>query len=515
MTDTNEGSKFCFAFYQSFGSTNIDTVYIGIYVGTMENSPVKYRIRSGITGVNREGTVRPGEIKRELYNAGQGAGNVDMLPRSSSIDVHNDLTGIIVETLNSSQKISVMGFNDATSPSTDGFTAVPIINVSAIIPDFKSKYSYTIFTTASDEDSFLTMVPCNDIPAGEVTLNSSIGVTIVPRTRYFSEFLTSSTAQSKAWSTYNTPIIFSSLDDATLSGVNVIADQPIGVMTGQVCGESPVSGVESCDHMIEQIPPSYTWGYNFFIAPFDGRKTGYLLRVVPRHENTDFTIFCTTGTEVSLNLTVSKFYRQQRLTRGSFDITSQSYCCIESNRPLAVMQFAKGHEADDAPGLGKIQNLGDPNMVWVPAVSQYLNRHLFSNAVNLHPVATQRFTHYGVYITVLEKCFNASAITINGTAIAPNHTQWSTISCDSSRVVCGRGITLRLPEASRGTHLIAHSNSSCSINVIVFGWGDQKGFAYPAGFGMNPVGGKRLFIHSQMQVLYDTRNILFYGTSDH
>ena len=486
MTDTNEGNKFCFSYLQNREQYTIKV--IGIYIGTLESVPVEYHIRSGVTGVSKTGTVQPGEINRELYQYDyddhfETDSNLNpprvkgMVPLSSSNQSVNDHTGIIVETVNSSQKIMVMGFNDGAG-SSEGFTAVPLLNTSFIT----KYYNYSVFTTSGNASAVAAIVSCDTIEAGGVTIDNLVYCNYSIPTSYFTHNCSDRiNPSSVVFQPHYNPVLFS--NNEQLSGVRVISTQPIGFMTGHECG-TITTGDVTCDHLIEQIPPSYTWGYNFLITPFHSGVFGYLLRLLPaRDYGTNFKVFCTTNATVTVNVFVANFTTADRLirNRGTFDIASQSYCTIQSNRPLAVMQYGKGRGVSDQ--ISHPKSLGDPFMVWIPAVSQYLNKYLISNEVSIR---SQHLTSNGVYVTVLPECFNTSAILDNGVPVEPNANKWGIFYCDSNTDLCGYGISVDIP---LGTHLLSHSNTGCSFSAIVFGWGTETGYAYPAGYGMRPIAG--------------------------
>ncbi|XP_019861285.1 PREDICTED: uncharacterized protein LOC109589679 [Amphimedon queenslandica] len=362
MTDTSEGNKFCFSFLKNKGT--FYTKNLGIYIGTQESEPVQYRIRSGVSGVNRTGTVQPGEIRKEVYKTA----NMTPVTRADARSV-NDFTGIIVETVNSSQKISIMGFSDAIG-SSDGFTAVPIFNVSSIVEN----YTYSVFTggpTGSDELALAAIVACDHITTGGVTLlypqvpeldflNSSNG--------YFQDqFFNAPNPSRIDFEQYYTPIIARNTDEA-IAGITATSTQPIGFMTGHECGQIP-DNKEGCDHLIEQVPPSYTWGYNFLIAPFHSRDFGYIIKTLSHSPfNTDFRVFC-----------------------------------VEND---------------------------------------------------------------------------------NGVPLEADVSKWSAFYCDNITDVCGYGVSIDIVQ---GPHLLVHTDTTCSFSAVLFGWGEQKGYAYPAGFGMRPI----------------------------
>uniref|UniRef100_A0A1X7STW8 IgGFc-binding protein N-terminal domain-containing protein n=1 Tax=Amphimedon queenslandica TaxID=400682 RepID=A0A1X7STW8_AMPQE len=260
-------------------------------------------------------------------------------------------------------------------------------------------------------------------------------------------------------------------------------------MAGHQCGEVP-QRIINCDHYVEQIPPSYTWGYNFLIVPFHSRDFGYIIKILPYSpSNTDFKVFCVNDGNGIVDISVQNYVLEERLVpnKGVFDTTSQSYCTIQSNKPIAVMQYAKGHEVDDSyvdsPSTKTDAGLGDPAMVWIPSVAQYLNKYFISNDVYLIS-ENDLFSSNGIYITVLPECFNASGILDNGAPLEADVSKWSAFYCDNITDVCGYGVSIDIVQ---GPHLLEHTDSTCSFSAVLFGWGNQKGYAYPAGFGMRPI----------------------------
>ena len=501
FSNTNEGNRFCFAFLHNAPQTGTDLKDLAIFIGTQEDEPVQYRIRSGLSAANRIGTVNPGEIALQRYKAhstltNDGALNLEARALTgSSVASTNDFTGIIVETINSTQKIQVTAFSDSLG-SSDGFCAVPLIDYPLFNPSDLS-YTYAAFSPgAGSKNAMLGMVACEDLLGGDLiithqapnvpsTLFLSIGTHYFNKSGSIKSFLrTNERAPSTAWSTYTTAVAVRSRDER-ITGVYVESKKPVGIMVGHECAEVPLAKA-NCDFVTEQVPPSYTWGYNFFVIPFARRTTGYELRILPRYDDTSYTIHCRNGDTVSVDLTVEDLRKdevQLKENRIAHSIQTQSYCCIQSDRPIAVMQYGKAHADDDNIG-GKKINLGDPAIVWIPSISQYLRRHLFSNDVDLFP--NDQFTVHAISVSVLSQCFNTSAITINGSLLQSDESKWTPIYC-STTTLCGYGINIEL---GKGTYKVEHLTPSCHVNVMVHGWGEEKGYAYPAGFGMNPVGGK-------------------------
>uniref|UniRef100_A0A1X7TQT2 Uncharacterized protein n=1 Tax=Amphimedon queenslandica TaxID=400682 RepID=A0A1X7TQT2_AMPQE len=484
-SSTTEGNKFCFSFFEP----HISTLFL-IKVGSLESFPVQYHISSGVNGIYKTGTVQPGSINTEWYryipgNSESRLEDFQPLIANMTIDFFNsrdinDFTGIEIKTINSSHTISVtcfsMSIDNSIDTTVDSFVAVPALNVGSIT----QQYNYSIFNEYgnyyTDSQTVAAIVACDTIEAGGVSLTYSN--TSVPGD-YFGTYDQHGVRSSQIkFKKYYTPSV-SSLPP----GTDVYAIQPIGFMIGHAC----VSGYTPyCEYLIEQVPPSYTWGYNFLVGPFTIRYFRYrsILKLFPGKEiGTNFKIFCADSVSVTVNILVQNFTKKDHMVpnKGVFDIYPQSYCTVQSNKPLAVMQYFESHDWYRYYDTYHYRTAA-PDMVWIPPVSQYLNRYLVPNDIRYY----DKFITSGVFVTVLPHCFDASAILIDSIPLESNASKWSIFHCDNITDSCGYGISVNIQQGR--THLLKHTDPSCSFGAIMFCSGDGKGYAYPAGFGMRPIG---------------------------
>ena len=466
MEVSHEGNFFCFAFLRNKANTEPFTGReaprnLGIFITTLNSNPVGYRIRAGSTGYTRTGTVTAGTIVKKEY----------MTPNVQEVTTETSSVGIIVETINSSQTIQVMGFSDSFG-SSDGFLAVPIIQ-------YRSNFTYdyaSLTASARSFNSIIAVVACGDIAENDIRYSTESPFLVVSTfVKDGFALQNQKTFSSAAMSEYNT-LGLRRASRRDITGFRASSNQPIGFMTGHECAEIQ-QGEDTCDHITEQIPPSYTWGYNFFIAPFEQRR-GYVFKVWPRYNGTSFTVYCSDGT--NFNISNIQFNEINVDNRRRFELNSQSYCYIQSDRPLLVMQYGFSHEHDNN------NQFGDPNMVLVAPISQYLKKHVFTTNVSMYTRENNDFTDHYISVTVLAMYFVPNAILLDGTPLEPDVTKWSIINCSQNNS-CGYGIS---KSVYIGTHTVQHTNPNASINVIVYGWRIEKGYAYPAGYGMNPIGGE-------------------------
>ena len=196
-----------------------------------------------------------------------------MAPNVQEVNMETSSVGIIVETINSSETIQVMGFSDSFG-SSDGFLAVPVIQ-------YKSNYTYgyaSLTASARSFNSIVAVVACSDIAENDIRYSTTENKTSIFITSpYVKDGFANPTEGdffSESMSEYNT-LGLRRASQYDFTGFRASSSKPIGFMTGHECAEIQL-GEQTYDHIIEQILPSYTWGYNFFMAPFEER-TGFCI----------------------------------------------------------------------------------------------------------------------------------------------------------------------------------------------------------------------------------------------
>ena len=97
----------------------------------------------------------------------------------------------------------------------------------------------------------------------------------------------------------DTVIYLHSEDD--LTGTKINGTCYLSVITGHQCAFYPAN-VQSCDGILEQIPPTETWGFNFFLSPLAKRHSaGY--RFIAGADNTVVTRMCNGSEPDTVTLT--------------------------------------------------------------------------------------------------------------------------------------------------------------------------------------------------------------------
>ena len=165
---------------------------------------------------------------------------------------------------------------------------------------------------------------------------------------------------------YSGDVIYETLDpfqslqllptDIAITGTRIYASNPVAVITGNMCTDVP-HDVDACDHISEQLVPFDKWGMSFTLSPFHGRSSGYLFQVVAGRDDTSVSI----GDGSLIYLNEGQFH--------TVDVVSQEMTQVTSDKPVLLMQYVKGTNAD---GVGT-----DPAMNRVIPNEQFVSQATF------------------------------------------------------------------------------------------------------------------------------------------
>ena len=358
-------------------------------------------------------------------------------------------------------EITLFGANEEFF-SVDGFLALPFPWLPV------EDYNYYAVSVPPSINSFvlinshsaILIVSCTDdtqvtfIPTETVTDPQNLESTIAPATN---TTVTLEQAQ---------PLYIQSRRD--LTGTHIVSNKPISLFSGHECAYSPSTQGLQCDHLVEQIPPTSTWGRVFLTAPSADRKTGDTFKIVASQENTTINITCVNKAEPMDTFMAPKFTITLEAAGMSWNFTARAteYCSIEACKPILVTQF----------GLGDANINVNTYMTLVPAVSQYRNDIQFSMVSSSLGFAQSHWAN----IFVTPTSFQPVNITVDG--VLGSSDGWVAIYC-SNGDVCGYARQIQL----HGTHsrLIRHDNPSASIGVIIHGSIGPKAYGYPGGLRLS------------------------------
>ena len=399
-------------FYVGFANNYDDgPSTLQLFVTTPEQNPVNFSVTT-LTGFNFDGT------------ATRQSTTTVLLPSALQVRSNTQRNKGIYIKAEENKRIVVYGLN-YQEVTSDAFLALPCER-SAV-----DQYEYYALTYhASTLPSNMLIVACEDnttitMPSTTVTLNRQ--------------------------QTY----LISKLGD--LSGTRIASTKPISFFSGHECTNIP-TGILACDILTEQLPPTNTWGSFFLGASFLGKSSGALYRVLTAHDSTTVIVNCTTMTR-STTYTLS--------TAGSwqqFRVSANSFCSIESNNPVLVMEYAQGFQLD---------NIGDPFMTMIPPVEQYSNNYVFN-------VLPEFSTNY-INIYVAPEHFQPRRIFVDNSDLLTN--SWTAVYC-STGTLCGY---ITRQSLSAGEHRLYHEDADARVGVSAYGFNRANSYGYPGGLQLTPI----------------------------
>ena len=398
-------------------------------------------------------------------------------------------------------KISVYGVNGADA-SVDSFVAAPAVSYSFLGANNPYPYEYYSFSTINDPSGttnnpgFMVVAVQNNteviyaLPSSYLSKASVYAP--VPYRGYpaggFPQFVTRSASNNFNFSmVLNQRQTYYFLGDKfDLTGIRIASSKPIAMYTGHACG---YVSVPTCDHVVEQVTPTATWGKLFFSPPINGRTGGDIYRVIAMAN----------GTSIAVTMSGSSGFistQTYNLTKGIYQelsIPSNIFITIESNKPIYVMQYAKGNSSNVLSSAS-----GDPYIATIAPVEQYLSSYVVTTWEIRNFLASKVTTStFVVAIAVLSDFYNNSQIFIDSATLGeatPGSTfttgKWYPLYCSDGMTVCGRGAIVPLLSTPGSVSRIWHSNPSAGLFVNVQGLNDQISFGHSAGYEVEALVGK-------------------------
>lgn len=223
---------------------------------------------------------------------------------------------------------------------------------------------------------------------------------------------------------------------ADFTGTIITADQPIGVFGGNACANIP-PGAVYCDHIVEMLPPTTTWGTKFGTVPLRSRLNGDTWRFLASENST----------VVMINgIAQAPINRGQYLERL---LTAQSV--VESNKPILVAQYSNGS--------GFSGNPGDPSMMLIPPLEQFLAKYTVTTVSG--------FTAHFINI-IAPSSIAGRSLTLDG-AVVP---------VSAFTPIGSTGFSGAQLSVGEGTHNLAGSSP---FGVFMYGFSSDNSYSYPGG----------------------------------
>jgi RHS repeat-associated protein len=225
------------------------------------------------------------------------------------------------------------------------------------------------------------------------------------------------------------------------TGTRIVANKPIAVFSGHLCARIPAA-FGGCNLLVEQLPPTSSWGRQFITQPLAGRVNGDTFRFLAQANDTQLHI---NGALVAV-LRANEWY--ETILAEPAEITSSA--------PILAAQFANASDYDG--------QMGDPFMMWLPATDQFLASYTVMVPASYWP--TNGFPIN--YLHLIAPSNAVASIQLDGmpldtSAFAPlAHTGYA---------------GARLP-AAHGPHYLA---AAVPFGLWVYGFATFDAYGHPAG----------------------------------
>ena len=340
-------SNYYFGFFK-----NSDTVPLSLIITTSESQLVYYSIEAPGEGYYTSGIVT--SDNEVIIN----------LPTTLITSSHNDQDKGI-HLMISSDRVTVIGQNLVDGSSGDSFFCLPTTNLSV---DEYVYYGISISRSSSNDfskNSSILVVGTENNTMLKLTVTQPVTISVSNSTVDLTAGIQCPFVINRLQT-----VLIGSVDD--LTGTKIVTDKPVSVLSGHECGQVPAD-VESCDHLVEQVPPTTLWGRVYYTAPL-ATRTSYTIKVLAAYNSTVVDIYCNNTRECHI------------ISEGesvTMTLSLQEYCAINSNKEVLVVQFSHGWEDDNT------NEYGNPMMTLVPATNQYSNKFQISTLQG-----QSDYTHY-------------------------------------------------------------------------------------------------------------------------
>ena len=429
-----------------------------ILVTTNESEPVNFWI-------SWDKRMRPTAKSNTTHTVSRGEVEIIDIPHVLSINSNNPRTPDIGIQLQSQdgKELTVVGVNEQQA-STDAFLVFPKIET-------KSK-TYEYFALSVNRGPFSNIRSF----FGFVTTEPDTTITITPVTTINTRFVTFGVLlrgrnYTATVSAAGTSVPGTAASD--LSGTRIVSDKPLSFITGHECGLIP-SDKTACDHLVEQVPPTETWGFRFFLVALSTRSgDGY--RILASRGGTECNVTCTAAA-VSLSETISL------ANPGDFRqlIYTTRYCSVECNRPVLIFQISLGHSYDQVPR-------SDPFAVMIPPVGQYSNDYdlVFFESKEVDTRGEKVVFEAWINIAIPAE-YDTSGLRFDGSPLS--NVSFVDVTCSDGEV-CGR-VARYKPTSDTGSHKLEHIDTNARFTVSVYGWERENTYGYIGGMNFDSIAGE-------------------------
>ena len=238
-----------------------------------------------------------------------------------------------------------------------------------------------------------------------------------------------------------------------LSGTRIQSLKPIAVFSGNAL--TTIGARNSVDMTVEQLPKVDIWGKSFVIVPTPNRRSGDSIKFVSLYEQTVVTL--SSG---------NVFRLKGRGDHNIAEVPSNVITTVRSDKPILLAQFVRG---DGHVNRGESEDDGQPSMMIVPPIQQYLESYRF--------VVPPDFPES--YLLLVANRSIIGELSFDGNPISP--LGWNPMPGD-------RYIMMNRMSLTIGIHDVIHTKETHTFGAYVYGSRhDVCSYMYPAGQCMDAI----------------------------
>lgn len=231
--------------------------------------------------------------------------------------------------------------------------------------------------------------------------------------------------------------------NADLSGSVITSDKPIAVFAGHECANIPTTSFSACDHVIEEMPPTSTWGTSFGTVPLKTRTGGDTVRVLASED----------GTQVSVNGSVVATLNRGEIHQQLID----GVATITADKPILVAQYSNGTDFDNVTS--------DPFEMLISPLEQFLQGSTVST-----PASGFRRN----FINLVVPDADIGNVAVDGTPVAAG----------DFTPIGSTGFSGAQVDVSLGTHNLTGTRP---FGAYVYGFDEADSYGYPGGQSFAPI----------------------------
>jgi hypothetical protein len=233
-----------------------------------------------------------------------------------------------------------------------------------------------------------------------------------------------------------------SLENEDVTGTIISSNSPIAVFAGHQCANIPNLLTLYCDHILEQLTPTNSWGMQFFTTPLAERLNGDTFRFIASADSTEITI----NGDIAAIIGRGEYF-ETLLENASF---------VTSTNPILVSQYSNGSTFDDVTS--------DPFMMLIPPFEQFLNEYTFSTP-------TEGFRTN--YVNIIVRTASISSLTLDLLTLNPSDfTQIYSTDYSYAQIEVGLG---------------SHTLAGAVAGIYVYGYDDFDSYGYSGGLSLSSV----------------------------